>query len=92
MVESGTERPVIVTTEYKGVFYGWATDTSRDVIHLKRARMAIYWGTTRGILELAETGPTSKSRISAMADLEVRKITAVIEVTQAAVKQWEGVK
>jgi hypothetical protein len=46
-------RPVIVCTEHKGVFFGYAEDTSGDTIHLKRARMAIYFGTTRGVMELA---------------------------------------
>lgn len=85
-----SERPVIVCTEYKGVFFGYAEDTSADRIHLKRARMAIYWGTDRGILQLAETGPTAKSKISARADIEVRKVTSVFEVTPAAAAAWEA--
>jgi hypothetical protein len=85
-------RPVIVCTEFKGVFFGYAEDTSGDTIHLKKARMAIYWGTTKGVLELAETGPTSKSKISARADLELRKITCVMEVTELATKTWEDAK
>lgn len=89
MSKKVVERPVIVTTEYRGVFFGYATDTSGDVIQLKRARMAIRWGTTRGIMELAEVGPNNSSRISARADLEVRKITSVMEVTDAATKAWE---
>ena len=84
------ERPVIVTTEHRGVFFGYATDTSGDRIHLKRARMAIYWGTTRGLMELCETGPTAKSRLSARADLEARKVTAVFDVTPEAAKAWES--
>jgi len=87
--KQATERPVIVCTEYKGVFFGYSADTSGDVIKLRSARMAIYWGTTRGVLELAETGPTSKSKISARADIEVRKITSVFEVFPDAVKAWE---
>ena len=83
-------RPVIVCTAHKGVFYGLAEDTSGDVIHLKRARMAIYFGTTRGVMELAETGPTPKSKISARADIEVRQITAVFEVTPEAAEAWEA--
>ena len=83
-------RPVIVCTEFRGVFFGYATDTSKDTIHLTGARMAIYWGTTRGVMELAEVGPNSKSKISARADIEVRKITAVFEVTPAAVAKWEA--
>lgn len=85
-----SERPVIICTEYRGVFFGYATDTSKDVIHLKRARMAIYWGTTKGVMQLADTGPTSNSKISARADLEVRKVTAVFEVSEAATKAWEA--
>jgi Domain of unknown function (DUF6948) len=84
-------RPVIVCTEYKGVFFGYATNTSGDVIHLKNARMAIYWGTTRGVMQLAETGPTPASKISAKADIEVRKITAVFEVSPDAIKAWEAI-
>jgi len=83
-------RPVIVCTEFRGVFYGLAGDTSGDVIHLEGARMAMYWGTTRGVMELAQTGPTSKSKISAPADIEVRKITSVFEVTAEARAKWEA--
>ena len=83
-------RPVIVCTTHRGVFFGYATDTRGDSIDLKRARMAIYWGTTRGVMELAETGPTETSRISARADIEVRSVTAVFEVTPAAAERWEA--
>lgn len=92
MSETGkAQRPVIICTEFKGVFFGYAADTSGDVIQLKRARMAIYWGTTKGVMQLAETGPTSASKISARADIEVRKITAVFEVTPEAAQAWEAV-
>ena len=30
MSSKKTERPVIVTTEHRGVFFGYATDTSGD--------------------------------------------------------------
>jgi hypothetical protein len=85
-------RPVIVCTSHRGVFFGFAEDTSGDVIHLKDARMAIYWGTTRGVMELAEVGPNSKSKISSKADIEIRSVTAVFEVSDAAKLAWESVK
>ena len=84
------ERPVIVCTELRGVFFGYATDTTGDAVKLRSARMAIYWGTTRGVMELAETGPTSKSKISARADIKVRKVSAVLEVTPVAAAKWEA--
>lgn len=83
-------RPVIVCTEYRGVFFGYAVDTKSDVITLTGARMAIYWGTTKGIFELAETGPTSKSKISARADVELRKVTCVLEVSPDSAAKWEA--
>ena len=84
------EKAVIVCTEHRGVFFGYALDTKGDVINLRSARMAIRFGTTRGVMELAETGPTPNSKISARADIEVRKITAVFQVTPAAVAKWEA--
>lgn len=83
------ERPVIVCTEYRGVFFGYATDTGGTDIKLRDARMAISFGTTRGVMELAETGPTRKSKISARADIDVRKVSAVFEVSAKAAEAWE---
>lgn len=83
-------RPVLVCTEFRGVFFGYAEDTTGNDVHLKQSRMAIYWGTTKGVAELADTGPTEKSRIGAPADVDLRKITAVFEVTTEAEKKWIG--
>jgi hypothetical protein len=84
------ERPVIVCTKHRGVFFGYATDTTGERIELRAARMAIYWGTTRGVMELAEVGPNPRSKISARATIELRDITAVFEVTEAATGKWEA--
>lgn len=83
------ERAVIVCTEYKGVFFGFATNTKGDVIDLKRARCAIYWSSdVGGFMGLAEKGPTSSCKIGATADLELRKVTCVLEVSPSAEKAW----
>lgn len=37
MSENTTGRPVIVCTEHRGVFFGYADDTSGTTINLKRA-------------------------------------------------------
>lgn len=85
------ERPIIVTTEYRGVFFGYADDTGGDTIVLKRARNCIYWSAkTGGFMGLARTGPGPGSRIGAVVtSIELRKITSVIEMTDEAVKAWE---
>ena len=90
-MKSKTERPVLVTTEYKGVFFGYAANTGGDVIKLKRARNCIYWSKdVRGFIGLAANGPTSACRIGPAADIELRNITSVSEVTPAAVAAWEA--
>lgn len=83
-------RPVIVCTEYRGVFFGYAADTAGDTVKLTAAKMAIRFGTTRGVLELANTGPTPSSKISMSADILLHKVTSVLEVTPAAEKAWKN--
>lgn len=87
------ERAVIVCTEFKGVFFGYATKTEGDVIQLKRARNCIYWDAkTGGFMGLAQNGPGPGCRIGATADIELRKVTCVLEVSEAAEKAWVGAK
>ena len=82
------EQPVIVTTSHRGVFFGFARDVGGDQIFLRDAKMAIYFGTSKGLHQLAHTGPTSSSRISAPADVTLRDITAVYRVTEKAKNAW----
>jgi hypothetical protein len=86
-----TGRPVLVTTEYRGVFFGYADDTSGDVIQLKNARNIPYWSSSvKGFLGLAATGPDKDCRVGPPANIELRKITCVAECTPTAVEAWEG--
>ena len=91
MSKKQTERPVVVCTLHRGVFFGYATDTSGDVIHLRAARNCIYWSyDVRGFMGLAATGPDKASKVGPAADIEVRNITSVIECTPEAVAAWEN--
>ena len=84
-------RPVLVTTEFRGVFFGYADETSGDTITLTKARNCIYWPSGNGGFGgLASEGPAKGSRIGAVVDkIELRKITAVAEVSEVAVQAWE---
>lgn len=83
-------RAVLVTTAHRGVFFGYATDTDKKTIRLRRARLAVYWSPdVRGFMGLAATGPTKTCRIGPPADITLRNITAVAEVEPAAVAAWE---
>ena len=88
-----TEKPVIVCTDKRGVFFGYATDTSGETIKLRAARMAFYWSANHGgVLALASEGPRDGSKIGARADIELRGITCVIKCADVAVKAWEDAK
>lgn len=87
------EQAVIVTTEHRGVFFGYAkpSDIDKDVIPLTRARLCIYWSAdVKGFMGLAANGPTEGCRIGPAADIKIRKITAVLSVTPEAVARWEA--
>jgi hypothetical protein len=90
--EMGPSRPVIVCTDKRGVFMGFAKDTTGDPITLERPRMVVYWSKdVKGILGLAATGPSASCRVTAAPPkIELRGITCVIEVSAEAVKAWEA--
>lgn len=95
---------VLITTKHRGVFFAQITEeqliaykqkVSSDpnspsvLTDLKTCRMAIYFGTTKGIMELASDGPTKSSKIGAAADIDViHDITAVFSVTDKATEKW----
>lgn len=90
-VSKSKERPVIVTTAHRGVFFGYATKTDGDTIKLKRSRLCVYWSAdVKGFMGLAANGPSESCRIGPPADIELRNITAVLELTPAAVAKWES--
>lgn len=84
------ERAVLVTTKHRGVFFGYATETSGEAIQLRRGRNCVYWSKgVRGFMGLASHGPTTSCRIGPPADIELRDITSVVTVTEEAVERWE---
>jgi hypothetical protein len=87
-------RPVLITTAHRGVFAGLipaSQDLTAKAMPLKSAKMAIYWGTTKGVMELCDTGPTGTSKISAPADIPcLHDITAIFSITPAAWAKWEA--
>lgn len=91
MAKAKQERPVLVTTAHRGVFFGYATDTSGETVTLSRARNCIYWSAdVRGFMGLAANGPTRGCRIGPPANIELRAITSVVEVSPEAVTKFES--
>lgn len=85
------DRAVLVTTTHRGVFFGYAGDTSGATIRLRAARNCVYWTSdVKGFLGLAATGPSKGCKIGPAADIELRDITCVAECSVAATQAWES--
>ena len=84
-------RPVLVTTQHRGVFFGYATETNGTTITLRRARCVIYWPREcKGFLGLASIGPIVGSRVGPAADVELRDVTCIADVSAEAVARFEA--
>lgn len=89
------ERPVVVTTQHRGVFFGFArVDHQLDAptIRIERARNCIYWEkAVGGFLGLAADGPTPGCRVGATVPaVTLRDVTSVAECSADAVAKWEA--
>lgn len=85
--------PVVVTTEHRGVFFGYLReDKSPDRVILDDARMCIFWSAkVHGVLGLAATGPDKDSRVGPKTpQATLLKITAIIQCTDEAADKWEA--
>lgn len=86
------ERPVLVTTEHRGVFFGYLVgEPAKEKVLLKRARNCIYWSAdVLGFVGLAERGPSMGCRVGPPAEeMTIFDITSVLTCTPAAVEAWE---
>jgi hypothetical protein len=85
------EQAVLVTTEFRGVFFGYMTNMPKDgSVTLKRAQNCVYWSAdVKGFMGLASTGPTKSCKVGpAVPSITLSKVTAVVEVTEEAEKKW----
>lgn len=86
-------KSILVTTRHRGVWYAEVNGqdlTERTLKDLKNCRMAIYWGTIKGLQQLCDTGPTSSSKISPATDIAVlHDVTAVFELKPEAISAWK---
>ena len=83
---------VMVTTLHKGIFAGVLKEKNgKDYCVLTEARNCIRFGTTKGFLQLADTGPTGDSKIGSVAkEIELWDITAYTLCTDEAEKAWRA--
>jgi len=83
---------VLVTTEHRGVFFGWTYDWSGSTVVLERCRNCIYWTkSVGGFLGLAAHGPNPDCRIGTeVSHFEARCVTSVAKVSASAADKWSN--
>lgn len=95
-MKSSKGEAVLVTTEFRGVFYGTVIDDSDlpNKITLKDARNCIYWhSSVNGVFGLAVTGPNSECKIGpTIPYFTAWKITSVTHCTKAARAAWDKIR
>jgi len=83
-------KTVLITTSHRGVFCGELESVEGDKAILQNARCAIRFATTGGFLELAQTGPTSTSKIGAAAPrITLYDVTSISDCTEEAANAWK---
>lgn len=84
-------RPVLVTTEHRGVFFGYASEFGKTM-RLQDAQLAVYWNCeTHGFEGLAHWGPSDQCRIGPPATAEMlTEVTGVFAVTEEAAARWKA--
>jgi hypothetical protein len=85
--------PILVTTEFKGVFFGYAPpgEEGPERLRIENARLVVYWSNdVRGLFGLASSGPTPACRIGPRVPaVTLFKITSVAEVSDEAAAKFE---
>lgn len=89
-MEKGKD-PVLVTTQWRGVFFGYLVGEPGERVAIHRARNCLWWPQEQqGFLGLATTGPIQGARVGPPADeLVLYGVTAIARCTDEAAQRWE---
>lgn len=93
MPESVKDVGVLVTTQHRGVFFGFADNAdleAKAMLRLQRVRNCLYWHqSVGGFLGLAAVGPNADCRIGKEApEVILHDITSVSICTPEAIEKW----
>jgi hypothetical protein len=83
--------PLVVTTEHKGVFFGYGVPTKEKIIRIERVQMCVYWSAdVKSVVGLAATGPSKTCRVGPPAPaMTLQDVTGIIEASPEAEKAWK---
>ncbi len=84
---------VVVTTEHRGVFFGYGDPELKPdrQINLSNCRMCISWGAkTKGVVGLASIGPQVDCRVTPAAPVvNLNGVTSIMVCSEQAASRWE---
>lgn len=82
---------VIVTTEHRGVFFGYLESKTETTAVLTQVRNCLYWSRkVKGFIGLAATGPDKDCRVGPAAPrMDINKVTSITECSEEAIHNWE---
>lgn len=85
-------KALVVTTEQRGVFFGYGTVTTNKTIRLEQAQMCVYWSAdVKGVVGLAANGPTNGCKVGPPAPaITLQNVTAVMEASTEAAAKWKA--
>ena len=93
MASKSVRQPVLVTTQFRGVFFGFvdSKDKANRSLTLHDCRCCISWSSSvGGFLGLAAKGPDGNCKIGTQApSVLLHDITSVTDCTEAAVEAWQ---
>ena len=90
--EDSMEKPLVVTTEWGGVFFGYGEEPEDGVrvITLRDCRMCVAWdASVKGMPGLASGQSLARCKISPpVPKVKLYGVTGLFEATQEAEKEW----
>ena len=87
----GEVKPLVVTTQHRGVFFGYGQETTEKTIRIEKAQMCVYWSAdVKGVVGLAADGPTASCKIGPPAPaITLQDVTSVMVVSNEAEAKWK---
>jgi len=89
--EESMKKPVVVTTKFRGVFFGYEEERGENSIVLTNTRNCIYWSEdVGGFMGLASKGPSRDCKLGTKTSrIELFGITSIMDVSKEAAEKWE---
>jgi hypothetical protein len=79
---------VIVVLD-RGFVYVGDTEVDGEWVRIRNAKNVRYWGTTKGLGELALGGPTNKTRLDDVGDVRA-PLRALIHIIETDGEKWNA--